>query len=589
MELTIYSKQLDLKFDIKINKSKKVREIGLRLLKRFGYSTKTQFSIFNDDQSLELENLIEMYSLSKSSSLQIIFTNKFEITLIHKSLGNKVIIIEAWDQFTEVKHQIQREYELQQSYEVCLKTSKQIYCLEFLIVQEDIHESTNIWWEAYEIIKYEFENKQYQIKIDVFDNWDMIIKQIKQERQINKIIRLNQLISKNIDITEKYYQSKFSPEIIFLIETPEKVILQIAYKETIKSINVKQTATVKDLITIAKVENNLQIKKQFDIYYKGNILQIDQNIQDLNLDWKSHLELIEQKINNIQVQFKNKKFNQLLVIQVNPELQLITVLKEIVNKNCNIYCTDFVILIDQKRIDQNQSFSELNIQNNQIIEYECDSIEIDFIIGSDTLKYHAKKTHTLQSLEQEVKSIYQDLIPSNFTILKNSNYSCNKTLEEIGLINWNVSFTFLPLGKLICEIQFENKIENIECFEYNTVDMLEQIIANKYQIDSKDIQSFYGYLLLNKDQLLKNIIVNTRLNIVMQKKQKIEIILKKIDTDEQQIVKIYIDDPIKLILERQGLKNIQDISLEGQIIDLNSDCQQLQIKPHSILFYRLQQ
>ncbi|CAD8204300.1 unnamed protein product [Paramecium octaurelia] len=589
MELTIYSKQLDLKYNVNIKKSNKVKDIGLKLLLQFGYPKTTHFSIYNEDKILELENLLEVYSLNKSSRLSIIFTNKFEITLIHKFFGNKEITIEAWDQFTQIKQQIQKEYEFSQSCEVCLRTSNQIYCLEFLIVHDNIHAATNMEWEAYEMLKYVYENTQYQMKIDISDDWDMIAKQIKEAQNIDKIIKINSMVAENnksIDPTERYYESKFSPDTIFEVTTPLDVTLQIAYMEAIKIINIKQTVTVIDLIKAAKEEHNLQRNRSFVICYQGNRLQEDQNIQDLNLIWNSMLELREEKINSIQVQFKNQKYNQLIVKQVNSDQLLINVLKEIANVNCR-NCTDFKITINQNEVDQNQAFSELHISNNQIIEYECDAIEIKFTIGLKAFEYHAKKSHTIQSLEQEVKNKYQDIVPANFSIYKSNDTVCTKTIEEIGLRNLNVSFTFIPLGKFECEVLFNNKIEKVECFQYNTVEMLEQIIANKYQIESKDIQSFYGYQPLSKDDQLKNIFVNGKFDIYMQKKEQIQIYLQSVDAMEQLIVKINIDDPIGLALEKEGFKNIKDIFLEDQIIDLSSNCQQLQIAPHSILTFQM--
>ncbi|CAK61226.1 unnamed protein product (macronuclear) [Paramecium tetraurelia] len=591
MELTIYSKQLDLKYNVNIRKSNKVKDIGLKLLHQFGYPKTTKFSIYNEDKLLESENLLEVYSLNKSSRLSIIFSNKFEITLIHNFFGNKEITIESWDQFTQIKHQIQREYEFSQSCEVCLRTSNQIYCLEFLIIHDNIHSATNIQWDAYEMLKYVYQNTQYEMKIDISDDWDMIAKQIKETQNIDKIIKIDFLVAqsnKSIDPTERYYQSKFSPDTIFEVTTPVEVTLQIAYLEAIMIINIKQTDTVRDLIKVAKDELNLQRYRPFEICYQGNRLQEDQNIQDLNLIWNSMLELRQEKIDSIQVQFKNQKYNQLIVKQVNSDQLLISVLKEIANVNCR-NCTDFKVTINQNEVDQNQPFSELQISNNQVIEYECDAIEIKFIIGLKTIEYHAKKSHTIQSLEQEVKNRYQDIIPANFSIYNSNDTICTKTIEEMGLRFLNASFTFLPFGKFECEIQFDNKIEKVECFYYNTVEMLEQIIANKYQIEGKDIQSFYGYQPLNKDEKLKNIFVNDRFDIVMQKKEQIQLYLQSIDASKQQIVKINIDDPIGLALEREGLRNIKDIFFDNKIIDLNSNCQQLQIAPNSTLIFELLQ
>ncbi|CAD8124466.1 unnamed protein product [Paramecium sonneborni] len=586
MELSIYSKQLDLKYDIEVIKSNNVEKIGQQLLSRFGYPKKIQFSIFDGAQELDLQKAIEEYSLNRSSNLIILFTNKIEITLIHKYFMNWKIIVESWDKFSVIQNRIQMYYGLSQSYEICLKAQKTIYCSDFLLVHEDIHDSVEIQWEAYEYLKYEFEKNQYQIKIEISNDWDTIANQIRERLQIKQFVQIHPKLSNNnqqINPAEQFCKSQFSTQKIFEVIIPQQINIQIKYKEHVQILNVKQEEIVSNLIEKSKQQLKLQ-NQSIDICYQGKILQMNEKINDLNLHRNSIFELIKQPI-SLNLQFLNVKTNELIEKVIDIELQLITVLQNIESKNCK-NCKDFQVFINQRKIDQNQTIEQLNISNKEIIQYECNAIELNFCIGQKNFNYHAKKSHTLLSLEMEIKNNLQEKIPYNFSIFKLSNLNFTQTLEELGLAYQNVTFKFLPKDRFDCQIIFDNNTIIQTCSPNSTIGDLEKTIANQKGIESFKLQSFYGYLPLKKNEQLKNIYLDEKSAIIMKICQLIEINLMDIDTKEQRIVIINIDDPIKLILDNEGLENILDVYYENEPIDINLNCQQLQIRTNSTLQYK---
>lgn len=247
--------------------------------------------------------------------------------------------------------------------------------------------------------------------------------------------------------------------------------ISINQTETLISLGTDKGFIIKNLENKVLIKNDIGLVNIIEIYYNSNIFFIVKNNRKILNIYDDNIKKIVFKIEKVRHIELIKIVKDYIIISVNKEIYIYDIYKlnilKIINTNNLILDCKMNYLIYKKN---NKYIEVLNIKNNNIINNECHSSNIQLIKLSRNLKYILTISeygriikifdfNTLQLIREYIRGITKSLIKyADFDINEEKIfiYSENNTLHIYKINEKNEIFFSYEYSKYKIKLEYKN-------------------------------------------------------------------------------------------------------------------------------------